>query len=229
MVDTPALGAGSRKGLRVRVSPAAQGLYQLEFGEGETMKPEKIKEHLAKLFTDDYKQALIDISIELGKELPKNDLKILAEFRSMLASVLPEGRYFRNSLSEHGYIRGSLATLLEVAAAYETAVQQQVENKEVAELLRGYGLEPLVVALLQEEAVTVKSLSAYLVTEHTSVVDVRDDEDKAEELYSSEQIEQNLLELCGLEVVECFGDPPEYYRLTLRGESIANILKFENK
>ena len=147
----------------------------------------------------------------------------------MLSRRIPaQWTYIRNSARDDGSIRGYFTAVLGMVNAYPAAVALEAENKEMAEQLRGFGLEPLMVALLEEEKATAKSLSVYLVTEHTSVVAVKDDEPKALELYSPERVEQNLGLLFGLELVESFGDPPEHYRLTPHGEDVADMLKSED-
>jgi hypothetical protein len=198
------------------------------------MKLGKVKEYFDKLSADDFLETLGALARSLGHELSKNDLKKLAEFRSISARTIPEGKYIRNLQSENGYVRGYVAALCDVTAAYEAAVTTQVENQEMVDVLRGYLLDSLVVALSQEEVqagpATAQSLAVYLLTEFISVT--KDDDTEAVELYSTEQVEKNLAMLCSgnFQLVESFGEPPEkFYRLTLRGEDVAEMLKFEDE
>lgn len=192
------------------------------------MKLEKIKTHVDGLFGNNFWGELKVLGLALGHKLPKKDLKALAEFRSMLArSMPPPERYIRNSPSENGFIRGYLEALQDVAAAFAAEVQPEVDNKEAVGLLTEFGYNPLVLALLQEGHSTAKNLSEYLLTEARCALP--EEEEEALKNYGLEAVENNLKVLCNAGLAECFGQSPLVYRLTLRGETVANMLKSEEK
>ena len=198
------------------------------------MNLKKLEERLVSFLSfrpssEGYKEELDQFAQDFARIFASQRPELVDEFRSMLEKRIPaQWTYIRNSSRDDGNIRGYFIAVLGMTTAYPAAVVLEAENKEMAEQLRGFGLEPLMVALLEEEKATAKSLSVYLVKEHTSVVAVKDDEPKALELYSPERVEQNLGLLFGLELVESFGDPPEHYRLTPHGEDVADMLKSED-
>lgn len=82
------------------------------------MKTEKIRESVAKLLAG-HPAELGRLARNLGHELPRKRLQILAEFRAILADARPTGR-------SDGYLHGYLEALADVAAAYSAAIEPEV-------------------------------------------------------------------------------------------------------
>ena len=179
------------------------------------MKPEKIKEHVAQFSTDDYKKALRDLGFGLGHMLPKKDLETIAEFRSALARNMPAPeRYMRNSLSENGYIRGYVAAMEEIAAGYSAEVEPELQFQDDLKFLRESGYGAVVAALLGDQPKSAAMLANELAQQDISA-------DKIEECL--EYLHGPLVDKLELE------NQPALYRLNLRGEKLANMLKSETK
>ncbi|TSC83687.1 MAG: hypothetical protein G01um101413_957 [Parcubacteria group bacterium Gr01-1014_13] len=181
------------------------------------MKLEKIKVHVDSLFGKNFSEELKILGQALGHKLPKKDLKALAEFRSMLAiSMPPPERYIRNSASENGYIRGYVEALQDVASTFSAETEAELQLQEDANFLREAGYVPIVVALLGDEG-RVKS-----------AVELANE--LAQQNISADKIEEDLAWLVGplVEKLE-FENQRAVYRLNLRGEKLANMLKSESK
>ena len=181
------------------------------------MQLEKIKANLAKLLAGDSEE-LGRLARDIGHELPKKRLAVLNEFRATLVdSVTPPGRYIRNYLPEDGYIRGYLAALADVAAAFSAAILPEKQDEEDVIFLRDNGHKPVLLALLKlDRPAGPWCLAIQIMADWGPSVPYN-------RSCGLEDVKNKLTFLCQSEVVESFGERPNY-RLTLRGERLAKQL-----
>lgn len=179
------------------------------------MKLENIKIHVDKLFGNNFCGELKVLGFALGHKLPKKDLKALAEFRSMLArSMPPPERYIRNSISENGFIRGYVEAMEDIAAAFSAETESELQFQDDANFLRESGYVAVMVALLGDQPKSAAQLANEIV----------------QPSISADKVEEDLSWLVGPLVEKLEPEnQPAFYRLNLRGEKLANMLKSENK
>lgn len=176
---------------------------------------------------DGDKEKLGELARDLGHELPRNRLDIVDEFRADAAMVIPPiDRRIRDIPSDDGFVRGYLAALLEVAAAYSAAVQPELDEKEAISLLLEKGFKPLLLALMIVPSGTVDDLSAHLLVDF--IASTPEQRVEAGKSFSPEELKNKLHLLCEAGIAEGHGDPM-FFRLTLYGERIVERLKKENK
>lgn len=185
------------------------------------MKTEKIKGHLAKLLAGDSKE-LGRLARELGHELPRKRLEMLAEFRAILADCVP---------AEDRHIRGYLAALADVSAAYSAAIQPEADEEEAVKFLRENShlkLKPIMLALLESHG-QVEVLANRLSLDFSSSTHDVEERDRAKKEWCGlEEVKNRLDLLCRCQLAENFGEPP-CYLLTLYGEHVLERLKKEDR
>jgi len=160
------------------------------------MRIEDIAKKLDEAFKPENKQARYRLARDLGWDFPNRNLKVISEFRSQVAR-----RLWNESDPE---IRGFFQGILEVAAAYEVAVEQILEREEIEKTARERGWADILLSLLELPKRTEELAPAT----------------KRE----AETLKQELLYMCVANLVEIYTGSP-LYSLTCFGRELARKLK----
>lgn len=166
------------------------------------MKLEKIRVRLQMALAGDLNE-LHRLARDLGHELPRKRLEALDFFRFTIAT---------NESPTDQYVNGFLDALRDVVAAYSAAIQPEIEEKEAIDFVRERGFVHLVLALSEMTYATAEFLQTYeCLLAKTAPGSLKEMQDR-------------LGVLCQLGLVETFDSLP-HYRLTLRGERVAERLR----
>ena len=154
----------------------------------------------------------------LGHNFHRKDLNVLGEFRSSVAYA------FEKPLDP--FVQGYLEALTDITAAYSIPIEDEQREQEDLDFLRDNGFKPMMSVLLEghgeAEILLIRFSNFYFFTPNEKSITV------TRCSCSLEEIKNKLAILCQLGVAESFANPL-HYRLTLRGERIAERLKKEIK